>query len=191
MDRWRKKRQVMKRYDSTAHLYDVRYEAEQKAKYSTALNNLPPKTLGLVLDAGCGTGLLFEHVAVSTKAVVGLDISKKTLLQARDRAKNSRNVHLILADADHMPFTQDTFDHVFAITLIQNSPDPIETLNEVLRVVRNDAIVVVTGLKRVFSMTDFKKLLQKVGLRIIAMESEGLQCHVAVCVKYSTESEKI
>ena len=191
MDKWRKKRQVMKRYDLTAHLYDIRYEAEQKTKYEAALNNLPPKELGLVLDAGCGTGLLFEHVAVSAEAVVGLDLSKKSLLQARDRAKKSENVHLILADADQMPFKQDTLDHVFAMTLIQNSPDPIETLNEIVRIARNDAVVVVTGLKRIFSLNDFKKLLQKARLRIIALESEGLQCHMAVCAKHSTESEKI
>jgi ubiquinone/menaquinone biosynthesis C-methylase UbiE len=190
VDKWHKKRHVMKRYDLTAHLYDVRYEAEQRAKYEAALENLPSGEFGLVLDAGCGTGLLFSYLADLAEAIVGLDISRKTLMLSKSRARGFKNVHLMAADDDHMPFKQDTFDHVFAITLIQNSPDPIETLNEIVRVVRNDAVVVVTGLKRIFSLNDFKKLLQN-RLRIIALEGEGLQCHVAVCVKYSTESEKV
>ncbi len=181
MEGWKKKRQVMQRYDLTAHLYDMRYAEEQNAKIKAALKNINLKKNDLVLDVGCGTGLLFEYVADKTKATIGLDISEGTLLQAKRRAKNYSNVHLIHADADHMPLKDKVFSHIFAMTFIQNTPKPIETLNEIKRVGKGNAFFVVTGLKKVFTLSRFEKLIQGAGLKIAALYDEGLQCYVAVC----------
>jgi demethylmenaquinone methyltransferase/2-methoxy-6-polyprenyl-1,4-benzoquinol methylase len=133
------------------------------------------------LDAGCGTGILFDYVAEKANATVGLDISRKILFQAKKRAKDFGNVHLILADADNMPFKENVFNHVFGITLLQNMPKPIETLKEVKRVARKDAVIVVTGLKKAFALEEFEGLLLNVGLVIVDLKGESLKCHVAVC----------
>jgi len=173
----------MRRYDVTANIYDVRYTEEQLAKIEAALKNMKMKGKGLVLDAGCGTGFLFNYVADKAEATVGVDISRKTLLQAKERAKNFANVHLLWADADNIPLKSNIFSSVFAMTLIQNTPDPHDTLNEIKCVAKDDAVIVVTGLKKIFTRETFEQLLRNAGLKIVALEDEGLKCYVAVCTK--------
>ncbi|MCK5593331.1 methyltransferase domain-containing protein [Candidatus Bathyarchaeota archaeon] len=183
MNEWDKKRDVMQRYDSTAHIYDMRYAEEQTAKIEAAMESISLKNQGLVLDVGCGTGLLFSYVADRAKTIVGLDFSRKVLFQTRKRAKKFRNVHLILADTDNMPLKDCVFSHVFALTLIQNTPVPLKTLNEIKRVTEENTVIAVTGLKKKFSLKVFKSLLQDAGLDVIALKSESLNDHVAVCTK--------
>lgn len=183
MSSWNKKRAIIRRYDTTAHLYDMRYAEEQSAKIDAALKTAKIVRNGMALDVGCGTGLLFKHVANRARATVGLDISRKTLQQAKTRAKDYSNVHLILADADYMPLRRNTFSNVFAFTIIQNTPNPATTLKELNRVAEEEVVIVVTGLKKSFTLDHFRKLLQDADLDIVALEDEGLQCHVAICIK--------
>jgi len=183
MSSWSKKRAIMRRYDVTAHLYDMRYAEEQSAKIDAALKTAKIVRNGMALDVGCGTGLLFKHVANRARATVGLDISRKTLQQAKTRAKDYSNVHLILADADYMPLRRNTFSNVFAFTIIQNTSNPATTLKELNRVAEEEVVIVVTGLKKSFTLDQFRKLLQDADLSVVALEDEGLQCHVAICIK--------
>jgi ubiquinone/menaquinone biosynthesis C-methylase UbiE len=184
MSEWDKKRDVMQRYDLTAHIYDMRYAKEQIAKIEPAMESISMEKESLVLDVGCGTGLLFNYVANKAKAVVGLDISRKILLQAKERAKKFPNAHLILADADNMPLKKGIFSHIFSVTLIQNMPNPLKTLTEVKRAAKENALMVITGLKKKFSIEVFKRLLQNAGLNVTALKSESLNCNVAVCTKF-------
>jgi len=186
VNKWDQKRKVMRRYDLTAQLYDVRYAEEQEAKYKAALTNLNIAHNSLILDVGCGTGLLFSHVAAQAETVVGVDVSRKLLLQARERAKNYRNVHLVQADADHLPFKNDYFTVVFTFTVLQNMPKPAETLNEIKRTAKHDAFIAITGLKKTFSLEAFGELLQQAGLRVVSLKDDGtLKCYVAVSLRSS------
>jgi len=184
MSEWDKKRDVMHRYNLTAHIYDVRYAEEQTAKIEAIMESISMEKEGSVLDVGCGTGLLFNYIASKTKMIVGLDISRETLLQAKKRARKFANVHLILADSDNVPLKKDVFSHVFALTLIQNAPNPFKTLNEIKRVSKENAVIVVTGLKKKFPIKAFKRLLHDAGLKVIPLKNESLNCHVAVCTKF-------
>ncbi len=174
----------MKKYNITANIYDTRYAEEQAAKYKVTLDSLGQDKLGLVLDVGCGTGLLFDCIADKSKMVVGFDISRKTLLVAWKRRQVHGNVHLILADADNIPLIDGMFDHIFAMTVIQNSPDPAKTLEEIMRSAKDTSRIFVTGLKRVFSKERFRKLLEHAGFRIVSLKDEdNLRCYVAVCTR--------
>lgn len=181
MNEWSKKRAVMRNYDVTANLYDMRYFEEQKAKIEAALEGLKMERHDMVLDAGCGTGILFSYVADKAQATVGLDVSKKILLLAKKRADKLQNIHLVLADADCMPFRENVFSLVFGITLIQNMPNPLRTLKEIRRVAKGNARIVVTGLKKAFTLEEFKKLLLDSDLKVDSLKVEGLKCYVAVC----------
>jgi len=183
MGEWNKKRRIMRRYDLTAHIYDIRYAEEQAAKIEAALKSVSVEDNSVVLDVGCGTGLLFNHVADKAETIVGLDISRKILLQAKERSGKFANVHLIWADADNLPFNNEVFSHVFAITLIQNMPNPAKTLNEVKRFTKNNAVIVVTGLKKKFPLENFERLLRKFGLNVIEIKNANLKCYVAICSK--------
>jgi len=183
MNGWRKKRRVMICYDTTASIYDRRYAEEQAAKVEAALKNVRIEKEGLILDVGCGTGILFDHVPDETDGIVGLDFSKKCLLQAKERvgSKRLRDVQLIQADADNMPFHNEVFKMVFAITILQNMPNASETLAEIKRVSRNDALIAVSGLKKIFTKEGFKRLLKNSHLNTLMLEDEKLLCYVAVC----------
>ena len=173
----------MQRYDLTAKIYDDRYAEEQSVKYHAALKHLI-LSQGSVLDVGCGSGLLFSHVGVEAQTIVGVDISRMLLLQAKERARNLPNVHLVQADADYLPLKNACFGVVFAFTVLQNLPKPLDALKEFKRIVEGDAYIVVTGLKKTFSLEAFRGLLHKAGLQVVYLEdSDALKCHVAVTIQ--------
>jgi ubiquinone/menaquinone biosynthesis C-methylase UbiE len=187
MSEWEQKIDSMTHYDITASSYDGQYAEEQKEKIEAALKRIKLGWHGLILDCGCGTGLLFEHVVEKAEMVVGMDISRKILAVAKRRAKTFGNVSLVLADADYTPFRNEVFSHVFAITLLQNMPNPEKTLAEICRVAEKDAYIVVTGLKKKFSLEKFESLLRKPSLSLIEIlkGDERLKCYVAICKKPS------
>jgi ubiquinone/menaquinone biosynthesis C-methylase UbiE len=182
VNKWSHKCRVMQRYDLTASMYDQRYAEEQAIKYHAVLNHL--EVYGCILDVGCGTGLFFSHIAAEAETVVGADISIRLLLQAKEHARTFRNVHLVQADADHLPFIDACFNVVFALTMLQNMPNPRKTLIEIKRNAKRDAPIGVTGLKKAFSLEAFQALLQKAGLQVIHIEdANALKCHVAVTIR--------
>lgn len=173
----------MKRYDLTAQMYDKRYAEEQEAKYKASIEGLRSSINvdSAVLDVGCGTGLFFNYVAAQANIVVGVDISRKLLLKAKEQADAFQNVLVLQADADHLPFREAFFDAVFAFTVLQNMPKPSETLNELKRVAKLSGRVVVTGLKKAFSLNTFINVLEDTGLRTVSfVDNEGLKCYIAV-----------
>ena len=75
MSEWKKKREVMLHYDQTAASYEAQYAEEQDAKMEAALSGVYLKENSLILDVGCGTGLLFPHIADKARLLVGIDTS--------------------------------------------------------------------------------------------------------------------
>lgn len=184
MNKWNKKRQIIRRYDLTADMYEKRYGKEQALKYEAALKNLNINRSTRILDVGCGIGLLFSQVAAKAQTVVGVDVSSKLLLQAKGYARKFPNVNLVQADADYLPFISNFFNLAFAFTVLQNVPNPLETLYEIERNVTCGAFVVVTGLKKVFSLKTFRLLLLDAGLQMVSIEdADPLKCFVAVTIQ--------
>lgn len=170
----------MNRYNRTAHLYNRRYAEEQSLKITVAVELLKHGRNSLILDLGCGTGLLIARIGKTAKYIVGLDISKSMLKEIELSVRHSRNVHLILADADQTPLRSNCFDTVFAITLLQNMPDPHRTLQEIKHVAKINAVIIVTGLKKRFTEHCFIRLLKSVKLRArLLKKDDALKCHIA------------
>lgn len=178
---WDKKREVMRSYNRSATAYDAQYAEEQDAKMEAALSHVVLMENSLVLDAGCGTGLLFEHIGEPVKLLVGLDISLRILKEAKNRVKRFPKATIVRADADFMPFPNRVFDRVFAITLLQNTPNPLLTLQEMERVGKRHSVMVVTGLKKEFSQNAFKRLLKEAGLEASIKKTDSrVKGYVAV-----------
>ena len=183
MAEWNKKRKVMRRYDRSAPVYDLQYAEEQEAKIKAALSELRLKKDSWVLDVGCGTGLLFPYIAENVDLLVGLDFSSNILKQAKKRAEKYPNIATLRADADFLPFQDKSFNAVFAITLLQNTPNPLRSLHEIKRVARSRATVIATGLKKEFSKEEFTRLLKRAELKILVMKANGhLKGYVAICM---------
>ncbi len=184
MKTWKQKRRVMKRYDRSAHVYDGQYGEEQEAKIRTALDEVHFKKTDVIVDVGCGTGQLLPHVVSMVKLVVCVDVSRNLLSLAKTRAQNSGNVAVMRAEADNLPFQPRKFNAALAITLLQNMPSPIQTLNEMKRVTKYTAAIIVTGLRKSFDEAQFIQLLKKATLRINSLRLDAAQReYVAVCTK--------
>ena len=174
----------MRRYDQSARVYDAQYHEEQDAKIRTVMENLTLNRDSIALDVGCGTGLLFEHVAEKTKFTMSTDSSRGLLKEAKKKARRYENIALVLADADNMPFSKHTFDAVFAITLLQNMPNAVATLNEIERVSTSDATIVVSGLRKAFTEDEFSKMLKRADLEVAVLKlDEQHREYIAVCFK--------
>jgi ubiquinone/menaquinone biosynthesis C-methylase UbiE len=181
VNKWDQKRRVMRRYDASSRTYDALYGDEQCAKFYRALKSLTVIPGSVILDAGCGSGLLFNRVVSEAKMVVGLDISRSLLLSATGKAKEHKNVHLVRADVDNMPFGDGVFSVVFAFTVLQNLPRPLETLQAISQVAKQGAVIVVTGLKKYFSSENFSNLLKRVEFSLVSfVDDDSLKCYVAV-----------
>ncbi len=137
------KPELRRRYDLTASAYDRRYEEIQKKKYNIVAENLP--RLRRVLDLGCGTGMLFRLLSERADFVVGIDLSREMLRLAKLKA--NERVALVQADADSLPFVDESFDAVVSMTMLQNVPDPAVTLKEIARVLRKGGLAIITSLK--------------------------------------------
>ena len=156
------KREIRDRYDDLGgRLYDVRYAEEQRLKYESMQAHVVIEPDDIVLDNGCGTGLLFEHVTVQ---MVGLDVSVKLLSKARDRAKDM--VQLVNGDSESLPFRPCVFHSVMSFTVLQNASSPERMLREMDAARRRDGVIVVSILKKALSKQELIELFIKSNLKI-------------------------
>lgn len=174
---------MKKCYNLTSNIYNKRYYEEQKDKYKYALNQLKLNSTDKILDVGCGSGLLFSFLESAVEMIVGIDISYNLLKKAK-LEKTKKNVHLILADADHLPFKSNKFDTIFAFTVLQNMPIPANTLKEIKLIVKNKGKIVLTGLKKVYSLNSFRDMLVKAGFNPLIIDTNAnLKDYVAINAK--------
>jgi ubiquinone/menaquinone biosynthesis C-methylase UbiE len=170
-----RKRELKRRYDMTAHFYDQRYGEIQRRKYNVVLANTP--NTGRILDVGCGTGMLLGPLGERARVVVGVDMSVKMLRMAKKRASSA---FLVLADADHLPFANGSFDVVISVTLLQNMPDPSKTVREVARVLKPNGVAIITSLKRKHSQKQLTSWVSGANLEPLqtweVLDSEDIIC---------------
>ncbi len=88
---------------------------------------------GRVLELGAGTGRLFEHYGPAARTV-GIDVDLEGLHRARRR---SREMPLVCADAQALPFRDGAFDAVVESLVLCSVPDVRQTLLEARRVLRD------------------------------------------------------
>lgn len=184
MREWKEKRGAMRHYDRQAAIYDAQYEVEQNTKIEYALTCIKFESNELVLDLGCGTGLLFKHMNKKIGLLVGVDVSLNALREAKKRM-NMANIAIIRADADTTPFPDHIFNKVIAITVLQNMPDPKKTITEIKRIEKTGAIFAATGLKKKFTKESFIELLERADLKIITFNmSNKFNDILAICSKH-------
>ena len=105
-----------------------------------------------ILEIGCGSGAYTTYVAreVGERGkVYALDIQPNMLKQFKNKLDKEEhrdiyNIELILGNAYELPFNNNSFDLVCMITVLQEIPDKLKALNEVMRVLKPKAILAVT-----------------------------------------------
>lgn len=98
-----------------------------------------------VLDVGCGTGMPPCYLAQTIGChVVGIDIAKHMIAWSTRRARHGRldgRVTCCVADAQHLPFADGTFDVVIGESVTAFIADKPQAMREYARVVRTDGHV--------------------------------------------------
>ncbi|MFX1477148.1 MAG: class I SAM-dependent methyltransferase [Promethearchaeota archaeon] len=180
-----KKNQIIMDYNSSAQFYDSRYKQIQEEKYSLVLNRY--KINGkMILDLGSGTGLLFEFInSLKTKyqntlkyMYVAVDISWNMLLKHKIKALKSnreKNINLILADAENLPFRENTFNCVFSFTLFQNLPHIKKGIQELLRVSIQNCDLKFSILKKETKLQNLLELLKPLVKDLEIIDKEHIE----------------
>jgi ubiquinone/menaquinone biosynthesis C-methylase UbiE len=130
-----------RRYDRIARVYDV-FEAPMDVMGGTARRRrvLGPAR-GRTLEVGVGTGRNLAHYPPGVD-LTGIDVSRRMLSRARTRARRLGSAaRLELADVEHLPFADASFDTVAATCVFCSVENPVRGLEEVRRVVRPDGQV--------------------------------------------------
>lgn len=167
---------LCKCYDRSAASYDHNFKEIQFVKYHSLLSLVNLKDHEILLDLGCGTGLLYEyfqyahplslHIVLNgqknkhsitdhTISFHGIDISPNMI-----EAAKSKNVHALQGTISSLPFCNNTFTTVTSFTVIGLTPSITNTtLSETSRVLQKDGTFCMSMLRRDFS-NDILDLLE-------------------------------
>lgn len=89
------------------------------------------------LDVGCGTGFLSLELAARGHRVTGVDFAQQMLARARQKAAaTSAAIRFEEADAENLPFADQSFDIALSRHLLWTLPHPQRAIEEWLRVLR-------------------------------------------------------
>ena len=160
-----KKNKIIKRYNATSGYYEKRYSTIQYQKYNLIKDySLKNK---FILDAGCGTGLLFDFLNNSIEvkdlvydSYIAVDISINMLRIFKSKIKKRKrkivdNINLILSDLENLPIRDNVFHLIFSFTSLQNLPNIINGVKELFRVSRNNSDVELSILKKNLDLKEF------------------------------------
>ncbi len=146
-------------------------------------------TGAVILDAGCGTGLAgaaLHKLGVST--IDGNDLSVEMLDVAREKG-----VYRNLIEADmtgRLPYEDDTYDGILSIGVFTSGHVGPEGLDELARIARPDAPIIVTVHEKVWEKDKYPEYLRDMEARGLVRirqitdspyhEKEGLRCRLCV-----------
>jgi 2-polyprenyl-3-methyl-5-hydroxy-6-metoxy-1,4-benzoquinol methylase len=126
-------------WDKRAIEYD-KSEKKWEETYNKALENTKRylKKSDIVLDFGCGSGILALRLARYVKEIHALDISSKMIEAAEQRAKgnNVENIHFAQATIFDERYKKESFDVVLAFNilhLLEDSPKAVLRIYEILK----------------------------------------------------------
>lgn len=123
-------------YDRIAALYDLLNSPMERLGGDRRRRRLLARARGDVLEVGIGTGRNLPHYPQGVE-LTGIDLSEPMLERARERAHDlDRDVRLMRADVERLPFEDDRFDTVTAACVFCSVADALRGLREVRRVVK-------------------------------------------------------
>jgi len=156
-------------------------------QHPTEWLDIPPG--GTALDVGSGPGNVTASLARAAGPeglALGVDISEPMLARAV-RAQAGPQVGFLRADAQRLPFRDQTFDAVLSIAMLQLIPKPSAALAEMARVLRPGArmAVMVPTARRAGALT---RLLPDGGAHFFTEDEIGDTLEDLGLVKVRTNS---
>jgi len=139
--------------DAEAKVYELADFSGVNQAFAERLIEMVPHPYGVLVDLGCGPGdiLVRIHTLRQSCMLLGLDGSAIMLALAQDRLATEAladSIHLVQGDAKELNFPEDCFDIVISNSLVHHLPDPRPFWQEVRRVCKPGAIILVQDLSR-------------------------------------------
>jgi ubiquinone/menaquinone biosynthesis C-methylase UbiE len=120
--------------------------AQRAAELATAA------AVTMIADLGSGNAkipLAMCPLLPSPTHVCALEMSTEMLaVAARNRARYGVNLHLLAADAKHVPFADRSVEMITSNSLIHHIPDPRAVFQEIARIARARAPILIRDLVR-------------------------------------------
>ena len=117
-----------------------------------------------VLEVGCGAGVDLARFARGGAVVTGVDLASSAIALARSNFEQQGLPGTFqVADGEHLPFPDGSFDLVYAHGVVQYTPDPARLVDECRRVLAPGGEAIFQVYNRV-SWLNALSTLMKVGL---------------------------
>jgi len=133
-------KRIESKYPMRAYVHATQYE--------TVAKHVRPGDR--VLDAGCGDGVLSLMLARKGASVVGVDISvpniERSGLAHASSESATQSIEFIVADLEHLPFPDNSFDVVVSSHVLEHLPDFDQGLRELVRVSKDKIVIAIPTL---------------------------------------------
>ncbi len=155
-------------YDEISEGYDELYEGEQLKKLSIIADKIKIPKDNRLLDVGCGTGISTRFFECDR---TGVDPSRKMVEIAKQKDPEGK---YIVAQAENLPFEDDSFGFVVSVTAVHNFKNVEKGLREIKRVAKDGhENIVLTVLRKSKNFEETEKLIMKnFRLKEIALDSK-------------------
>lgn len=133
-------------YDFHSVFYDATFGRLVKRRIAKAIDHMNIQETDRVLDLGIGTGVSLNYYPAHGQ-IIGIDLSDGMLRECRKKIseRGLKNAVVMQGDALHLPFADNSFDHVFISHVISVVSDPCRLIQEAQRVARPGARIVMVN----------------------------------------------
>lgn len=132
-------------WDKVANFYDI-FANVYNGKVNKQLVFEVSKLIepeDIVLECGCGTGLISKGIAAICNELIATDFSTGMLKKAKKNCEHIENIAFQKADIMNLEYDDETFDKVVAGNVIHLLDEPYKALDELLRVCKKDGKVII------------------------------------------------
>jgi len=117
--------------------YDTFQASIERSFMGRIRDDLLAQASGSVLEIGAGTGVNLSHYPASVTRLVCTEPEEPMARRLRRKAAElGRDVEIVEAPAESLPFADDTFDAAVATLVLCTVSDPAKALGEIARVLR-------------------------------------------------------
>ena len=112
------------------------------------------------IDVGCGDGIFLAYLKTKLKLgrIVGLDIDP---LKCRMARKKNPKTKIIEANAEKIPFKNNSFDFVFVNAVLHHTKNYCQVVDELVRICKDKGLIVILEPRRLHPTIFFLSLLKQ------------------------------
>lgn len=129
------KEKTKQHFNETASRYNTSDDGKfVQGMYEVLVSEIQKSQSGKILDVGCGNGNLFTLLPDGKYELFGVDFSENMIAEAKKNCKIKASFSV--ADAERLPFDDDTFDIVVCNASFHHYVHPDVVLEEMNRVLK-------------------------------------------------------